>query len=167
MFGRLAWLFRREMNVVSPIFLIRGGRINSGVTLAMSLNRWIGNRPSVCSRLQYGTRVAREGAAELSTIPVCQSKGMRMWQGARRSSLTHGWLGRPITFVCAPTGELSTDYAGLLFRTSVFSAECARRSHGIVWDRLRLYWEGFRDIVVPLPPLACSRRRSVYQGRGV
>ena len=31
------------------------------------------------------------------------------------------------------------------------SAECARRSHGIVWDRLRLYWEGFREIELPLP----------------
>ncbi|MCL4499706.1 MAG: restriction endonuclease subunit S, partial [Chloroflexi bacterium] len=42
-------------------------------------------------------------------------------------------------------------FAGLLFRTPVFSAECGRRSHGIVWDRLRLYWEEFRDISVPLP----------------
>jgi len=31
--------------------------------------------------------------------------------------------------------------------------ECAPNSHGIVWDRLRLYWEGFRDIRIPLPPL--------------
>jgi type I restriction enzyme S subunit len=33
----------------------------------------------------------------------------------------------------------------------MFSAECARRSHGIVWDRLRLYWEGFREIELPVP----------------
>ena len=52
---------------------------------------------------------------------------------------------------------LSPDYAGLLFRTEMFSAECARYSHGIVWDRLRLYWEEFRDIVVPLPPPAEQR----------
>ena len=39
----------------------------------------------------------------------------------------------------------------MLFRTPAFSAECARRSHGIVWDRLRLYWDGFREIEVPLP----------------
>ncbi|MXX11710.1 MAG: hypothetical protein F4201_11290 [Nitrospira sp. SB0677_bin_15] len=44
-------------------------------------------------------------------------------------------------------------YTGLLFRIDRFSAECARRSHGIVWDRLRLYWEGFRDIDLPLPPI--------------
>ena len=38
----------------------------------------------------------------------------------------------------------------------MFSAECARRSHGIVWDRLRLYWEGFREIEVPLPSTAAQ-----------
>ena len=41
----------------------------------------------------------------------------------------------------------------MLLQTAAFSAECARHSHGIVWDRLRLYWTGFRDIKVPLPPL--------------
>src|SRR5262249_39362800 len=59
--------------------------------------------------------------------------------------------------VAAPSGALSSDYAGQLFRTEKFSAECARWSHGIVWDRLRLYWEGFRDIEVPLPPLDDQR----------
>jgi type I restriction enzyme S subunit len=47
---------------------------------------------------------------------------------------------------------MRSDYAGLLFRTDVFSAECGGRSHGIVWDRLRLYWDGFRGIEVPVPP---------------
>jgi len=58
----------------------------------------------------------------------------------------------PDYVVAAPIGSMSSEYAGLLFRTSAFSAECARHSHGIVWDRLRLYWEGFRDIALPLPP---------------
>ena len=53
--------------------------------------------------------------------------------------------------MAAPSGALSSDYAGQRFRTEKFSAECARWSHGIVWDRLRLYWEGFRDIELPLP----------------
>jgi type I restriction enzyme, S subunit len=39
----------------------------------------------------------------------------------------------------------------------MFSAECARRSHGIVWDRLRLYWEGFREIELPLPSEEAQR----------
>jgi type I restriction enzyme S subunit len=76
---------------------------------------------------------------------------MRMWQGAVGVAPEAG-LVSPDYVVAAPTGSLAPSYAGLLFRTAAFSAECARHSHGIVWDRLRLYWEGFRDIEVPLPP---------------
>jgi type I restriction enzyme S subunit len=75
---------------------------------------------------------------------------MRMWQGAVGVAPEDG-LVSPDYVIAAPTGSLLSEYAGLLFRTSTFSAECARRSHGIVWDRLRLYWEGFRDIEVPVP----------------
>ena len=75
---------------------------------------------------------------------------MRMWQGAVGTCPQDG-LVSPDYVVAAPTGTMSSYYAGLLFRTDRFSAECARRSHGIVWDRLRLYWEGFREIELPLP----------------
>ena len=75
---------------------------------------------------------------------------MRMWQGAVGVAPEDG-LVSPDYVVAAPTGPLSTEYTRLLFRTPAFSAECARRSHGIVWDRLRLYWDGFREIEVPLP----------------
>src|SRR5207247_8788745 len=68
----------------------------------------------------------------------------------------------PDYVVAEPTGPLSPEYAGLLFRTDTFSAECARRSHGIVWDRLRLYWEGFREIELPLPPLDDQREIVAY-----
>jgi len=78
---------------------------------------------------------------------------MRMWQGAVGVTPQDGLVSPDYT-VAAPIGTLlSSEYASLLFRTEMFSAECARNSHGIVWDRLRLYWEGFRDIVVPVPPL--------------
>lgn len=75
---------------------------------------------------------------------------MRMWQGAVGIAPEDGLVSPDYT-VAASLGALSSEYAGQLFRTEMFSAECARYSHGIVWDRLRLYWEGFRDIVVPLP----------------
>jgi type I restriction enzyme S subunit len=75
-----------------------------------------------------------------------------MWQGAVGVAPCDG-LTSPDYVVATPIGDrLFTDYARQLFRTPVFSAECARHSHGLVWDRLRLYWEGFRDIRVPLPP---------------
>ena len=78
---------------------------------------------------------------------------MRMWQGAVGVAPVDG-LVSPDYVVAEPTGSLSSAFAGLLFRVPAFSAECARRSHGIVWDRLRLYWDGFREIEVPVPTLA-------------
>ena len=86
---------------------------------------------------------------------------MRMWQGAVGMAPEDGLVSPDYT-VAAPIGTLLPEYASLLFRTEMFSAECARNSHGIVWDRLRLYWEGFRDIVVPVPPL--PEQRAVVAG---
>jgi len=86
---------------------------------------------------------------------------MRMWQGAVGVASQDG-LVSPDYVVAAPTGPLAPEYAGLLFRTEIFSAECARRSHGIVWDRLRLYWEGFREIELPLPPADAQREIVAY-----
>ena len=77
---------------------------------------------------------------------------MRMWQGAVGFAPEDGLVSPDYT-VASSTGEMSSEYASLLFRTDMFSAECAQRSHGIVWDRLRLYWDGFRDIELPLPSI--------------
>jgi len=63
----------------------------------------------------------------------------------------------PDYVVAKPTQPLDPDYFGRLLQTPQCSAEAGRRSHGIVWDRLRLYWEEFRDIVVPMPPLEEQR----------
>ena len=95
-------------------------------------------------------------AADFNTYKVARQgdvvfNKMRMWQGAVGVAPQDG-LVSPDYVVAAPTRALLPQYAGLLFRIDRFSAECARRSHGIVWDRLRLYWEGFRDIDLPLPP---------------
>lgn len=76
---------------------------------------------------------------------------MRMWQGAVGSTPQDG-LVSPDYVVAEPIGSLRPDFAELLFRTPAFSAECARHSQGIVWDRLRLYWDGFKNIQVAIPP---------------
>lgn len=142
---RLAWLFRERDERSEPDLPLLEVSINSGVTLRELTDDRI---ESVAA--DFNTyKIARKGDVVFNK--------MRMWQGAVGVAPQDG-LVSPDYVVAAPTGELSTDYAGLLFRTSVFSAECARRSHGIVWDRLRLYWEGFRDIVVPLPPLAVQSK---------
>ena len=100
-------------------------------------------------------------AADFNTYKVARCgdvvfNKMRMWQGAVGVAPEDG-LVSPDYVVAAPTGPLLPEYTGLLFRRPAFSAECARRSHGIVWDRLRLYWDGFREIEVPLPSIEEQR----------
>jgi type I restriction enzyme, S subunit len=87
-----------------------------------------------------------------------------MWQGAVGVAPQDG-LVSPDYVVAEPIADLSSEYAGLLFRTEMFSAECARKSHGIVWDRLRLYWEGFREIELPLPSPEIQREIVEYVAR--
>lgn len=76
---------------------------------------------------------------------------MRMWQGAVGTVPCDG-LVSPDYVVAEPITEMVSEYYGILFKTSRFSDESGARSHGIVWDRLRLYWEEFKDITVPVPP---------------
>jgi len=136
---RIAWLFRERDQRGEPDLPLLEVSINSGVTL----------REFSEERIEYT-------AADFNTYKVARCgdivfNKMRMWQGAVGVAPEDG-LVSPDYVVAAPIGSMSPEYAGLLFRTPAFSAECARHSHGIVWDRLRLYWEGFRDIAVPLPP---------------
>lgn len=82
---------------------------------------------------------------------------MRMWQGAVGCVPCDG-LVSPDYVVAAPTEKIYSPYFGILFKTPMFSDESACRSHGIVWDRLRLYWDEFKDISVPVPPLAEQKK---------
>lgn len=137
---RTAWLFRERDERGEPELPLLEVSIKSGVILR-----------------QFSDDRIESVAADFSTYKVAR-KGdivfnkMRMWQGAVGVAPEDG-LVSPDYVVATPNEELLPEYAGLLFRTGAFSAECARHSHGIVWDRLRLYWEGFREIVIPLPPL--------------
>jgi len=136
---RIAWLFRERDERDEPDLPLLEVSINAGVILR-----------------EFSEERIESTAADFNTYKVARRHDvvfnkMRMWQGAVGVALEDG-LVSPDYVVAAPTGALSSAYAGLLFRTAAFSAECARHSHGIVWDRLRLYWEGFRDIEVPLPP---------------
>lgn len=136
---RAGWLFsERDERDESDLPLLEVS-INSGVVLREFSDERIENTAA-----DFNTyKVARRGDIAFNK--------MRMWQGAVGVAPQDG-LVSPDYVVAAPTGQLLPEYAGLLFRTEMFSAECARRSHGIVWDRLRLYWDGFREIELPLPP---------------
>jgi type I restriction enzyme S subunit len=137
---RIAWLFRERDQRNEPELPLLEVSINNGVVLR-----------------EFSDERIEATAADFNTYKVARCgdvvfNKMRMWQGAVGVAPENG-LVSPDYVVAEPTGTLTSAYAGVLFRTPAFSAECARHSHGIVWDRLRLYWEGFRDIEVPLPPL--------------
>jgi type I restriction enzyme S subunit len=136
---RIAWLFCERDHRGEPELPLLVVSINFGVVLREFSDERI--ESTAADFNSY--KVARRGDIVFNK--------MRMWQGAVGVAPEDG-LVSPDYIVAAPTGSLLPEYAELLFRTQAFSAECARHSHGIVWDRLRLYWDGFRDITVPLPP---------------
>ncbi len=149
---RAAWLFRERDDRGEgglPLFEVS---INSGVVLREFSEDRIESTASDFNVY----KVARQGDIAFNK--------MRMWQGAVGVAPQDG-LVSPDYVVAEPTGSMLSEYAGLLFRTDMFSAECARRSHGIVWDRLRLYWEGFREIELPLPPVETQREIVAYVAR--
>jgi len=141
---RIAVLFRERDEREEPELPLLEVSINTGVVLREFSEDRIENTAS-----DFNTyKVARKGDVVFNK--------MRMWQGAVGIAPEDGLVSPDYT-VAEPVGKLSSDYAGQLFRADMFSAECARHSHGIVWDRLRIYWDGFRDIVVPVPPFAEQR----------
>lgn len=135
---RIAWLFsERDERGAADLPLLEVS-IHAGVV-----------------RREFSDDKIESTAADFNTYKVARRgdvvfNKMRMWQGAVGVAPEDG-LVSPDYVVAEPNGMMSPEFAKLLFRTPVFSAECGRRSHGIVWDRLRLYWEEFRDIRVPLP----------------
>ena len=146
---RAAWLFRERDERGEPDLPLLKISIHSGVVL-----REFSEERIESTAANFNTyKVARQGDVVFNK--------MRMWQGAVGVAPQDG-LVSPDYVVAAPTGTLSPQYAGLLFRIDRFSAECARRSHGIVWDRLRLYWGGFRDIRLPLPPADTQKEIADY-----
>ena len=78
---------------------------------------------------------------------------MRMWQGAVGIAPIDG-LVSPAYIVARPLGGINVDYYESLFRTATYMREVNNCSRGIVQDRNRLYWEDFKQISSPFPPLA-------------
>ena len=77
---------------------------------------------------------------------------MRMWQGAVGVAPVDG-LVSPAYVVARPLDSVDSLYFSNLFRTSAYMNEVDSCSRGIVKDRNRLYWEDFKQIYSPYPPL--------------
>lgn len=138
---RLAYQFRERDERNAPNLPLLEVSVNHGVI-----------------RREFSTDKIEGTAADFNTYKVARRgdivfNKMRMWQGAVGAAPMDG-LVSPDYVVAEPIGQLSSAFAALLFRIPAFSAECGRRSYGLVWDRLRLYWDGFRDICVAIPPRA-------------
>lgn len=82
---------------------------------------------------------------------------MRAWQGAVGVSSVEGAVS-PAYVVAKPTRDLYSPYYQFLLRTPPFIEQMRQRSKGIADFRLRLYWEQFRLIVLPVPPLSEQKR---------
>jgi type I restriction enzyme, S subunit len=78
---------------------------------------------------------------------------MRMWQGALGVCPVDG-LVSPAYVVARPFPSVDARYFAALFRTGDYMAEIDSASRGIVKDRNRLYWDQFKQIQSPCPPLA-------------
>ena len=64
-----------------------------------------------------------------------------------------------------PIKPLNSRYYSYLFREPLFQTETNRHSYGIVSDRNRLYWLGFKNIVVPIPTVAEQDRIVAFLDR--
>lgn len=82
---------------------------------------------------------------------------MRAWQGAVGVSTVEGAVS-PAYVVAKPTRDLHSPYYQFLLRTPPFIEQMRRGSKGITDFRLRLYWEQFRVIMLPVPPVEEQQR---------
>lgn len=76
---------------------------------------------------------------------------MRAWQGGFGASKISGLIS-PAYVVCKPRLEIDSYYFELTLRTPNAVTELKRYSRGITDFRLRLYWDEFKNICVPVPP---------------
>jgi type I restriction enzyme S subunit len=76
---------------------------------------------------------------------------MRAWQGGFGTVGVAGMVS-PAYVVARPRVHLRTDYIEHVLRTPNAVEQMRRHSRGVTDFRLRLYWEEFRNIRVPVPP---------------
>jgi Type I restriction modification DNA specificity domain len=89
---------------------------------------------------------------------------MRAWQGAIGLSSVDGAVS-PAYVVARPTIEIHSSYYQYLLRTPSFIEQMRQRSKGIADFRLRLYWEQFKEILLPVPPLDEQRAITEFLDR--
>jgi len=76
---------------------------------------------------------------------------MRAWQGGFGSVKVRGAVS-PAYVVARPAAPNWAEYANFVLRTPQAVTELKRYSRGVTDFRLRLYWDEFKNIVLPKPP---------------
>lgn len=76
---------------------------------------------------------------------------MRAWQGGFGATKISG-LVSPAYVVCKPKSCLDSYFFELVLRTPNAVTELKRYSRGITDFRLRLYWDEFKNVRIPVPP---------------
>lgn len=143
------WEVRRCANLFSeiderdnPDLPLLQVSLNSGVTLRIFLE----DRIETVAEDFTTYKVARQDDLVFNK--------MRFWQGAVGIAPADGLTSPDYTVARIDKRLLLPRYVELLFRIPQFNGEVKRYSHGIVDDRLRLYWDEFKNIRIPVPPLA-------------
>lgn len=85
---------------------------------------------------------------------------MRMWQGAVGVVPEDGLIS-PAYVVLRPRSDVESEYFACLYRTQPYMQEVDNFSRGIVKDRNRLYWDRYKLMPSPVPPL--SEQRAIVQ----
>lgn len=137
--NRISWLFCEKDETGYPDLPLLVVSLNTGVTLRDMDDE---NHRQVASDYKIYKRALSGDIA---------FNKMRMWQGAVGVVPEDG-LVSPDYVVARPVVDINVYYFEYLFRTEQGKAEFLRKSHGIVMDRNRLYWEDFKSIHVPQPP---------------
>lgn len=78
---------------------------------------------------------------------------MRAWQGGFGSVAVDGQVS-PAYIVARPIGTLCSEYVEGVLRTPQAVEQMRRYSKGVTDFRLRLYWDEFKNLQVPMPPPA-------------
>jgi type I restriction enzyme S subunit len=138
--------------------------VRNGSLFAQRSQTGFAELPILEVSLKTGVQVRSFGAAKRKQIMSDLSKykraaqgdlaynTMRMWQGALGVCPVDG-LVSPAYVVARPYPAADARYYAALFRTGEYMAEIDSASRGIVKDRNRLYWDQFKQMQSPCPPL--------------
>lgn len=138
---RIFSVFRERNEKGQPDLPILAVSIDHGVTKGEEIDE--NGRPKRLIEDRALYKVSRKGDIAYNM--------MRMWQGAVGVVPEDG-LVSPAYVVARPREYVHAAYFAYLFRTEACKGDIVCRSRGIVDDRNRLYWGGFKDIHIPFPP---------------